>query len=537
MDSESSTKFIGSLTKFLQSLCNGYVEFDDGVELIGHIYLSVDAGKTGKTLNYFLNEKVCKNDNSVTFISNSFHAQPEAKSKASSGKDGETRKEDGDVSDSGDVPKSTNVGTILSRPQVSSRSGSSPNQNRTGTKRPGSPLKGPVPSQRRASTPPSQRRIQSSAARGTLGSPVSKTVPSSPSSSSQDNIPSPSPARKSRTEIGHPTSNQSENVNADTENDIVPPNVLSINPTAEFASFLGSLTSDNQTSQDQPSPPDTKPDTDVTFIKEEFVSEPSSCAQAGSSGQHSGRSGEDNSGLYPVMLHQNTSVFPSTSAGYHAYQGGASATATSQHPGFPGTSSSQSDPFNPVAGTSQDGADPSDGNTDLFDTRHIFEPHGTVEDGSKQRRTSEKMLPTKTSNVHYRSEMRAATVEESLFLRDLSVNVSAMGAGEVSDQRILAKAFAAEISVVPSFNLPVQCPECSQVLSQARNLKRHYQVCHQATLFPCDLCNCSYNRYDNLQKHIRDKHCTQLACPMCRKICRSVSALEKHKEECGTAKS
>ncbi|XP_076469095.1 uncharacterized protein LOC143299655 isoform X2 [Babylonia areolata] len=359
MDSESSTKFIGSLTKFLQSLCNGYVEFDDGVELIGHIYLSVDAGKTGKTLNYFLNEKVCKNDNSVTFISNSFHAQPEAKSKASSGKDGETRKEDGDVSDSGDVPKSTNVGTILSRPQVSSRSGSSPNQNRTGTKRPGSPLKGPVPSQRRASTPPSQRRIQSSAARGTLGSPVSKTVPSSPSSSSQDNIPSPSPARKSRTEIGHPTSNQSENVNADTENDIVPPNVLSINPTAEFASFLGSLTSDNQTSQDQPSPPDTKPDTDVTFIKEEFVSEPSSCAQAGSSGQHSGRSGEDNSGLYPVMLHQNTSVFPSTSAGYHAYQGGASATATSQHPGFPGTSSSQSDPFNPVAGTSQDGADPS----------------------------------------------------------------------------------------------------------------------------------------------------------------------------------
>ncbi|XP_076469087.1 uncharacterized protein LOC143299655 isoform X1 [Babylonia areolata] len=360
MDSESSTKFIGSLTKFLQSLCNGYVEFDDGVELIGHIYLSVDAGKTGKTLNYFLNEKVCKNDNSVTFISNSFHAQPEAKSKASSGKDGETRKEDGDVSDSGDVPKSTNVGTILSRPQVSSRSGSSPNQNRTGTKRPGSPLKGPVPSQRRASTPPSQRRIQSSAARGTLGSPVSKTVPSSPSSSSQDNIPSPSPARKSRTEIGHPTSNQSENVNADTENDIVPPNVLSINPTAEFASFLGSLTSDNQTSQDQPSPPDTKPDTDVTFIKEEFVSEPSSCAQAGSSGQHSGRSGEDNSGLYPVMLHQNTSVFPSTSAGYHAYQGGASATATSQHPGFPGTSSSQSDPFNPVAGTSQDGADPSD---------------------------------------------------------------------------------------------------------------------------------------------------------------------------------
>ena len=78
-----------------------------------------------------------------------------------------------------------------------------------------------------------------------------------------------------------------------------------------------------------------------------------------------GRSGDehlDSSGLYPVMLHQNTSVFPSTSAGYPpGFLGGASATATSQQSGFPGTSTSQSDPFNPVPGTSQDGADPSGG--------------------------------------------------------------------------------------------------------------------------------------------------------------------------------
>ena len=78
-----------------------------------------------------------------------------------------------------------------------------------------------------------------------------------------------------------------------------------------------------------------------------------------------GRSGDehlDSSGLYPVMLHQNTSVFPSTSAGYPpGFPGGASATATSQQPGFPGASTSQSDLFNPVPGTSQDGTDPSGG--------------------------------------------------------------------------------------------------------------------------------------------------------------------------------
>lgn len=172
-----------------------------------------------------------------------------------------------------------------------------------------------------------------------------------------------------------------------------------------------------------------------------------------------------------------------------------------------------------------------DGNTDLFDTHHIFEPHGTLGAISSPRIPSEKFLPS--SHSRHRSHMKRA-LEESMFLGDLS-DLSA--AGDVSAQRILAKALSAEVCVVPAFNSPVQCPECSQVLSQARNLKRHYQVCHQATLFPCDLCNCSYNRYDNLQKHIREKHMSQLACPSCRKICRSVSALEKHKGECSTGSS
>ncbi|KAK7109638.1 hypothetical protein V1264_013646 [Littorina saxatilis] len=388
MDPESSTKFIGSLTKFLQSLCNGYVEFEDGVELIGHIYLSVDTGKRGRKIDYILNEKVCKSDNSVTFISNSFHAQPDSKGKAASGKEGDSKKDDGETSDSDSVVKSTNVGTLPHRTSQGSRSLPSPNQQRSsvqaGTKRPGSPLKAPTPPQRRAPTPPSQRRMQSSAAKGPSGSPASKTVPSSPSSSSQDNIPSPSPLRK-RSETSQPPSNQSENAGADNDTDhLMPPNIVPINPTPDLASFLGSLTGDNHSSRDQRSPlRDTKPDTDVTFIKEEFMSEPSSCAQAGSSGQHSGRSGDDGSGLYPVMLHQNTSVFPSTSAGYPpgGFSGGASATATSQQPAFPGSSTS-SDLFNPVPGTSQDGTDPSVQIHDQFRFLPAWPANSTAEDMS-----------------------------------------------------------------------------------------------------------------------------------------------------------
>jgi len=350
MDTDSSTKFISSLTKFLQSLCNGYVEFEDGVELIGHIYLSVDsARKSKKKIDYILNEKVCKVDNAVTFVSNSFHALPEGKSKPAK----EDKRDDGNISDSNDAPRSTNAGTVPSR-LSQGRQG-----HLAGQKRPGSPVRGP-PSQRRAPTPPSQRRPGPASSKVPSGSPASRTVPSSPSSSSQDNIPSP--AARKRSETSQPPSNQSDNPGADNDNDIP-----AINPTADFANFIGSLTGDNQSSKDNRSPPERKPfmggDPDISFIKEEFVSEPSSCAQSGSGGQQSGGAGEDDgSGLYPVMLHQNTSVFPSTSSGYPPPSygpGGASATATSQ-PSFPGASTSQSDLFN-VPGSSQDGSDPSGG--------------------------------------------------------------------------------------------------------------------------------------------------------------------------------
>ncbi|XP_076460728.1 uncharacterized protein LOC143293577 isoform X22 [Babylonia areolata] len=454
MDEESSTKFMGSLTKFLQSLCNGYVEFEDGVELIGHIYLSVDAGKTGKKLNYFLNEKVCKNDNSVTFISNSFHAQPEGKAKGQSGKDGEGKKDDEVSETSESVPKSTNAGTVPLRTPMSSRSAPSPNQSRsgvqTGTKRPGSPLSAP--------TPPSQRRMQSSV-KSSVGSPVSKTVPSSPSSSSQDNIPSPSPARKNRSEISQPPSNQSDNASIDNESDIVPSNIMTINPPPDFASFIGSLTSDNQTSRDQRSPPDMKPDTDVTFIKEEFVSEPSSCAQTGSSGQ-SGRSGDD---LYPVMLHQNTSVFPSTSSAYP------SATATSQHPGFPGASTSQSDPFNP-----QDGADPS------------------VHKG---------MLPLDDTDLTVR------------FLLESGAGGGGCGGTPKTPE----------------------CELCGKKFKHARNIKRHYQVCHQMYVLPCEHCTQFFSRTDKLRAHLREKHGIgeKLVCRLCKQHFPGDLYLEKHYRETG----
>ncbi|XP_076460708.1 uncharacterized protein LOC143293577 isoform X4 [Babylonia areolata] len=497
MDEESSTKFMGSLTKFLQSLCNGYVEFEDGVELIGHIYLSVDAGKTGKKLNYFLNEKVCKNDNSVTFISNSFHAQPEGKAKGQSGKDGEGKKDDEVSETSESVPKSTNAGTVPLRTPMSSRSAPSPNQSRsgvqTGTKRPGSPLSAP--------TPPSQRRMQSSV-KSSVGSPVSKTVPSSPSSSSQDNIPSPSPARKNRSEISQPPSNQSDNASIDNESDIVPSNIMTINPPPDFASFIGSLTSDNQTSRDQRSPPDMKPDTDVTFIKEEFVSEPSSCAQTGSSGQ-SGRSGDD---LYPVMLHQNTSVFPSTSSAYP------SATATSQHPGFPGASTSQSDPFNP-----QDGADPSAtmprdlalntidlgvGKRQLADwSREIYPPAGMMPMGVVGGGNG---LYCKNCMFYCPTAEKLSEHMETCPEKNLTEGGEH---GLRPDDKDLQESSEEREPLPPVDPLrPFRCSKCGRSYQLAQSLQRHRWKCDQSRPMPCTICGMVYYRADNLQNHLKSVH-------------------------------
>ncbi|XP_050398158.1 uncharacterized protein LOC126816058 isoform X3 [Patella vulgata] len=79
MNTEAASNFINSLVRNLQVLCHSNVDFSEDVEVIGHIYLSVDKSKK---FNYIVNEKVCKSDDSSTvFVSNSFHADQKKKEK------------------------------------------------------------------------------------------------------------------------------------------------------------------------------------------------------------------------------------------------------------------------------------------------------------------------------------------------------------------------------------------------------------------------------------------------------------------------
>ncbi|BFY98303.1 hypothetical protein BsWGS_01360 [Bradybaena similaris] len=287
MDYESSSKFISSLAKFLQSLCNGYVEFDNGVQVIGHLYLSVD---TGKTIDYILNEKVCKTDeNSVTFISNSFHAQPAEKPKPPGKKTGkDSEKPDTKAEEETDgysnvpiEPRSTNVGTMPSSRNINQNSPLS-----HGAKRPYSPShKQSLPKSGRSS--PKHKKSKSEFLEH--GGQSQMSNPASDNSISS----APSPA-----------------------DDIGPSHSAQLSDTAHTSQLNESYQQsffhpDEENSlADESEERDIKPtiDTDVTFIKEEFAPS-SSCSQSGNQ-SHDRTHSEDS--MYP---YQSNQVFPGGYAG------------------------------------------------------------------------------------------------------------------------------------------------------------------------------------------------------------------------------
>lgn len=75
IDLAVANRFISSLSKSLQALCHGCMDFDSGIEIVGYININIDRGSK---VDYVLNEKVLKSTtNSMTFVSNSFLAKKE----------------------------------------------------------------------------------------------------------------------------------------------------------------------------------------------------------------------------------------------------------------------------------------------------------------------------------------------------------------------------------------------------------------------------------------------------------------------------
>ena len=75
MDEETANRFVSSLVKSIQALCNGYIDFSTSIEVIGNIHLNIDHNLK---FNYILTEEVSKSvsEGATVFASHSYHSQP-----------------------------------------------------------------------------------------------------------------------------------------------------------------------------------------------------------------------------------------------------------------------------------------------------------------------------------------------------------------------------------------------------------------------------------------------------------------------------
>ncbi|GFS10690.1 hypothetical protein ElyMa_006652200 [Elysia marginata] len=86
----TASRFISSLIKSLQIICNGHIDFHESIELVGHINLRVDHKFK---YDYIVDELVSKEGlDSSTFLSNSYHSSPPQREKVS--KDGSSAEDD-----------------------------------------------------------------------------------------------------------------------------------------------------------------------------------------------------------------------------------------------------------------------------------------------------------------------------------------------------------------------------------------------------------------------------------------------------------
>ena len=58
----------------------------------------------------------------------------------------------------------------------------------------------------------------------------------------------------------------------------------------------------------------------------------------------------------------------------------------------------------------------------------------------------------------------------------------------------------------------LQCPRCHKVFTRPSSVVRHQAVCQNVSLIPCEFCDRSFTRIDNLHRHVRHKHRADNSC-------------------------
>lgn len=81
----------------------------------------------------------------------------------------------------------------------------------------------------------------------------------------------------------------------------------------------------------------------------------------------------------------------------------------------------------------------------------------------------------------------------------------------------------------------LRCKICQKGFAHQCSLDRHEKTCCKVVMIPCDLCDKTFSRVDNLRVHVQSKHGLgpSLNCPQCGVRFRSKIRLAEHLRFCG----
>ncbi|XP_025093317.1 zinc finger E-box-binding homeobox 2-like isoform X33 [Pomacea canaliculata] len=514
MDEESASKFINALIKSVQTLCHGYVDFNNGVEIIGYINLSVDKGSS---FDYVLKEKVCKNEeNSTLFISNSFHAQPKP-DKPVKAKNGQVETHISQRRHSVDTSESNQLSSAISSISTVLSGSHSQEKSRSIFSAKDSPA---------SSSSSSSHHIQSTAKRkgedDVNHDHPPKAANLSHESSSQhffhpESSPhvsatsSPVDSKPSMSDVAGNVGESSRRTSTVTSEEMQPHIAGTMLPqtatvTSDANSDLGvNLASsvleriDDQSNSEMQEKDDSDLDLEVTFIKEEYVEgERSACEFQNSGGGQYGRGPDQRAStssdsmadtpLYPVALH--TSAAAATFA-----PGSHEMAAMAQHySGIPSSS------LGIGAGPSTSHQPGPSGMRDLWDehsqsssTTHQFR-HNVRSSGNLPDSFQLGTVPS----VSFRSDkpcLLTAKVENGWLCKECGrVFNSKSGAYiHVRQEHLKTHRYLCEI--------------CSEGFMMKANYEGHMNSHKSIRAFKCQHCSKSYFYSGDLQRHLRVKKC------------------------------
>ncbi|KAK7109902.1 hypothetical protein V1264_013861 [Littorina saxatilis] len=326
MGEEAAAKFINALIKSVQTLCHGYLDFQTGIEIIGHINLSVDKENS---LDYILKEKVCKNaENSTLFISHSFHAEPKSEQEVpvKNAQAGNQNVQSRQPTDSGESGRVSSALSSIS----SALSGSRERSRQSNTKDSGSPHSYQSTAKRKASDDSGSevRPSKVSSHHDSISHTSSDSAFPPTSSSPVDSKQSLRHLRTSDDNMSQTMLPQTANFTSDNAADI-------------GVNLAGSVLEpvDDQSNPDLPERDDESDgDLEVTFIKEEYMEGERSACEFENSGQQfvggphrRASEGMPDPSLYPVALHgSSASATYVPSAHDQQFQPGSLGPSTSQ---------------------------------------------------------------------------------------------------------------------------------------------------------------------------------------------------------------